>query len=78
MLAGAIAYYALLSMEPLLILSVIALSHLVDKADLFDALGRYLELSLPGPGVMTAGTTTSSPSPARAVASAPRATRGAW
>lgn len=47
MLAGAIAYYALLSMVPLLILSVIALSHWVDQAELLMALGRYLEWLVP-------------------------------
>jgi len=47
MLAGAIAYYALLSMVPLLILCVIALSHLVDQAALLDVLGRYLEWLVP-------------------------------
>lgn len=47
MLAGAIAYYALLSLVPLLILSVLALSHLVDRGDLLVALGRYLEWLVP-------------------------------
>lgn len=47
MLAGAIAYYALLSMVPLLILFIIGLSHLVDQADLLFALGRYLEWLVP-------------------------------
>ena len=47
LLAGAIAYYALLSMVPLLILSVIALSHWVDQAELFAALLRYLEWLVP-------------------------------
>jgi YihY family inner membrane protein len=47
MLAGAIAYYALLSMVPLLILSVIALSHWLDQAELLMALGRYLEWLVP-------------------------------
>ncbi|MES2582012.1 MAG: YhjD/YihY/BrkB family envelope integrity protein [Pseudomonadota bacterium] len=47
MLAGAIAYYALLSMVPLLILSVIALSHWVDQGELLMALGRYLEWLVP-------------------------------
>jgi len=47
MLAGAIAYYALLSLVPLLILSVLALSHLVDRGDLLIALGRYLEWLVP-------------------------------
>ena len=47
MLAGAIAYYALLSMVPLLILSVIVISHWVDSAELLVALGRYLEWLVP-------------------------------
>lgn len=47
MLAGAIAYYALLSLVPLLILSVLALSHLVDRSELLIALGRYLEWLVP-------------------------------
>lgn len=47
MLAGAIAYYALLSLVPLLILSVLTLSHLVDRSELFIALGRYLEWLVP-------------------------------
>ena len=47
MLAGAIAYYALLSMVPLLILTVIALSHWVDQSELLRALGRYLEWLVP-------------------------------
>jgi len=47
LLAGAIAYYALLSVLPVLILSVIALSHLVDQAELLSTLGRYLEWLVP-------------------------------
>jgi len=47
LLAGAIAYYALLSVVPVLILSVIALSHLVDQAELLNTLGRYLEWLVP-------------------------------
>ncbi|MES2949158.1 MAG: YihY/virulence factor BrkB family protein [Pseudomonadota bacterium] len=47
MLAGAIAYYALLSLVPLLILSVITLSHFVDQSELLIALGRYLEWLVP-------------------------------
>ena len=47
LLAGAIAYYALLSVVPLLIVSVIALSHLVDQAELLATLGRYLEWVVP-------------------------------
>ena len=47
LLAAAIAYYALLSVVPLLILSVIALSHLVSEAELLATLGRYLEWLVP-------------------------------
>ena len=48
LLAGAVAYYALLSIVPLLILMVIALSHVIDQAELLHALGRYLEWLIPG------------------------------
>lgn len=48
LLAGAVAYYALLSIVPLLILLVIALSHLIDQAELLATLGRYLEWLMPG------------------------------
>ncbi len=48
LLAGAVAYYALLSIVPLLILSVIALSHVVDEGMLLDTLQRYLEWVVPG------------------------------
>ena len=48
LLAGAVAYYALLSVVPLLILVVIALSHWVDQGELLLTLGRYLEWLTPG------------------------------
>jgi YihY family inner membrane protein len=48
LLAGAVAYYALLSIVPLLILTVIALSHVVDQGELLQTLGRYLEWLVPG------------------------------
>ena len=48
LLAGAVAYYALLSIVPLLILIVIALSHLVDQAELLATVGHYLEWVVPG------------------------------
>jgi YihY family inner membrane protein len=48
LLAGAVAYYALLSIMPLLILIVIALSHLVDQALLLETLERYLGWVVPG------------------------------
>lgn len=47
LLAGAIAYYALLSVVPLMILAVIALSRLVDQAELLRTLDRYLEWLVP-------------------------------
>ena len=48
LLAGAVAYYALLSVVPLLILIVIVLSHWLEAAELLDTLGRYLEWVVPG------------------------------
>ena len=48
LLAGAVAYYALLSIVPLLILTVIALSYVIDQAELLHTLGRYLEWLIPG------------------------------
>ena len=48
LLAGAVAYYALLSIVPLLILIVITLSHWIDQAELLLTLGRYLEWLVPG------------------------------
>jgi YihY family inner membrane protein len=48
LLAGAVAYYTLLSIVPLLILVVIALSHVVEQAALLDTLRRALEWIVPG------------------------------
>ena len=48
LLAGAVAYYTLLSIVPLLILIVIALSHVTDQTELLQTLGRYLEWLIPG------------------------------
>ncbi len=48
LLAGAVAYYALLSIVPLLILFAIALSHLITQDELLDTLSHYLEWLLPG------------------------------
>jgi membrane protein len=48
LLAGAVAYYALLSIVPLLMLAVIALSHFIDPTVLLQTLTRYLEWLLPG------------------------------
>ena len=48
LLAGAVAYYTLLSIVPLLILVVIALSQFVEQAELMRTLGRALEWVVPG------------------------------
>lgn len=48
LLAGAVAYYTLLSIVPLLILLVIVLSHVVDTEQLLTTVARYLELVMPG------------------------------
>ncbi len=50
LLAGAVAYYALLSIVPLLILMVIALSHVIDQELLLATLRRALEYVVPGEG----------------------------
>jgi membrane protein len=55
LLAGAVAYYALLSIVPLLILTVIALSNLIDQRELLGTLGRYLEWLVPGQSVAIVG-----------------------
>ena len=47
LLAGAVAYYTLLSIVPLLILAVIALSQVIDQRELLATLGRYLEWLVP-------------------------------
>lgn len=47
LLAGAVAYYALLSIVPLLILIVVALSNIIDRAELMTTLGHYLEWLVP-------------------------------
>jgi membrane protein len=55
LLAGAVAYYALLSLVPLMILVLIALSHLIDPAELLATLGRYLEWLVPGQSRLIVG-----------------------
>ena len=50
LLAGAVAYYALLSIVPMLILFVIALSHVLGESQILDATARYLEWLVPGQG----------------------------
>lgn len=48
LLAGAVAYYSLLSIVPFLMLVVVALSHFIDPAELMATLSRYLEWLVPG------------------------------
>jgi membrane protein len=50
LLAGAVAYYALLSIVPLLILIVIALSQVIDQGVLLTTLKTALEYVAPGEG----------------------------
>ena len=50
LLAGAVAYYALLSISPLLILMVIALSRVIDQDVLLATLRQALEYVVPGEG----------------------------
>jgi membrane protein len=50
LLAGAVAYYTLLSLIPLLILLLIVLSHVIDEARLLSTLSEYLEFVAPGAG----------------------------
>ncbi|MEO8342589.1 MAG: YihY/virulence factor BrkB family protein [Gallionella sp.] len=50
LLAGAVAYYALLSIVPLLILMVIALSQVIDQGVLLATLNTALEYVAPGQG----------------------------
>lgn len=55
LLAGAVAYYTLLSIVPLMILLLIALSHVIDQAELLATLGRYLEWVTPGQSTVLIG-----------------------
>jgi membrane protein len=48
LLSGAVAYYTLLSIVPLLTLILIALSEFIDQEKLLDTLRRYLEWLIPG------------------------------
>ena len=50
LLAGAVAYYALLSLIPLLILILLALTHVLGEAQLLEAMARYLDWLVPGQG----------------------------
>lgn len=48
LLAGAVAYYTLLSIVPLLILMLIVLSQIIDEAELLATLARYMDSLTPG------------------------------
>lgn len=48
LLAGAVAYYALLSLVPLLILIVLALTRIFDETQVLNAFAAYLEFVVPG------------------------------
>jgi YihY family inner membrane protein len=48
LLAGAVAYYSLLSIVPLLMLVAVVLSNWIDTAELLSTISRYLEWVVPG------------------------------
>jgi membrane protein len=48
LLAGATAYYTLLSIVPLSILALIVLSHFIEKSQLFYTLSTYMGMMIPG------------------------------
>ena len=48
LLSGAIAYYTLLSIVPMSILTLIVLSHFIEQEQLFHTLSTYLEMAIPG------------------------------
>jgi YihY family inner membrane protein len=54
LLAGAVAYYALLSLVPMLVLVVIALSHFMDPERIIATIAEYLEFIVPGYAVAIA------------------------
>ena len=48
LLAGAVAYYTLLSIVPLSILALVVLTHFIEEQQLVGTLSRYLEMVVPG------------------------------
>lgn len=48
LLSGAVAYYTLLSIVPMLILTLIVLSHFIDEKQLFQTVSTYLGMVMPG------------------------------
>jgi membrane protein len=55
LLAGAVAYYTLLSLVPLLILILLALSHVVPEERLLLTLSEYLDFVVPGQSTAVVG-----------------------
>ena len=55
LLSGALAYYILLSVIPLLTFLLLTLSHVVDEAALMETLLRYIGLIIPGDSVAVLG-----------------------
>ena len=55
LLAGAVAYYALLSIVPLLILFVLGFSHFMDENEVLATIARYVEWIVPGQGKAMVG-----------------------
>ncbi len=50
LLAGAVAYYTLLSLIPLLLLLVVVLSHVIDPVRMLTTLNEYVDFVAPGAG----------------------------
>lgn len=48
LLAGALAFYTLLSIVPLSSLALIVLTHLIDEQQLLETLSTYLGMVIPG------------------------------
>jgi membrane protein len=48
LLAGAVAYYTLLSIVPLSILGLVVLTNVIEEQQLVQTLSRYLEMAVPG------------------------------
>lgn len=48
LLAGAVAYYTLLSIVPLTIIALIVLTHFIEERQLIQTLSTYLEMLIPG------------------------------
>ena len=48
LLAGAVAYYTLLSIVPIFALILVALSQIADRQELINSLGAYLQMIAPG------------------------------